>query len=186
MSQKTTPTSHIFVAFLRGINVGGNHKVPMAELKTFFEDMGFTDISTLLNTGNIIFTAKTDKSEAVRVQIESCLSELYKFKIPVLIRTEKQIKNIVDSNPFDTVLLSKAIKLYVTFVQHIANQIDLPYQSKDSSFQILKINDNAIFSFVDTSISQSTDAMLFLEKTFGKNCTTRNWNTLVKIDTLMK
>lgn len=179
-------TSATFVAFLRGINVGGNHKVPMAELKTCFVNLGFTDIFTLLNSGNIVFKARPKAVEFLEEQLESFLSNHYNFQIPVLIRTEEQMIKMLDAKPFEAITSSKDIQQYVTFTKEITNKIELPHISEDQSFQILYIEDNAIFSTVDSSITQSKVAMLFLEKNFGKTCTTRNWNTLIKVRSLFK
>ena len=78
--------------------------------------------------------------------------------------------------------MHKDLRLYVTFLKESPKEeFPLPWKSQDGAFQMLEINDRMIFSILDVSVSKTTDAMNVLEKNFGKEITTRNWNTLLKI-----
>ena len=79
-----------YIAFLRGINVGGNHKVEMPKLKMAFETMGYTDVSTYINSGNVIFSSTKENFDT----IEPFLEKVFKFVIPVIVRSAKNIKNV--------------------------------------------------------------------------------------------
>lgn len=74
-----------YIAFLRGINISGKNKVPMAELKLIFEQQGFDGVKTLLNSGNVIFSAESDSEAEVCQKIESALGVRYDFDIPVVV-----------------------------------------------------------------------------------------------------
>jgi len=75
-----------YVAFLRGINVSGHHKVPMAELRKELTKLGFTNVITLLNSGNVIFESSSDDAELLEKTIAEHLEKVFGFQIPVLIR----------------------------------------------------------------------------------------------------
>lgn len=87
-----------YIALLRGINVGGNHKVDMKRLKTFFESLGCINVLTYINSGNIIFESREDQKN-ISKKVEEGLKKEFDFEIPLLIKTEKEIKKIADVIP---------------------------------------------------------------------------------------
>lgn len=150
------------IAFLRGINVGGHHKVPMATLRQVFLDMGFGSVSTLLNSGNVRFESTETDLPALEQRLEARLKDVFGFTIPVLIRTAESLRALVDASPFAH-LLSEAkdpdIRLYITFTR----------------------SGDAIPSVVDLRDSRTVKTMEDLERRLGKDITTRNWNTIRKL-----
>ena len=171
-----------YVAFLRGINVGGNKIVPMAKLKSILEDSGFENVRTLLASGNVIFEGKKENLPSLTKKISTTLDETFGFTIPVILRDADEIEKIITVDPFKGIGVTKDTRLYVTFLsEESKSKLKIPYYSTDKSFQILNIKDKAIFSVLDVSKTGTVDAMAILEKEFGKNITTRNWNTIVKI-----
>lgn len=171
-----------YVALLRGINVGGHKKVPMAELKKAFEKAGFTHVRTLLNTGNVVFESTAANSDELLKTISAMLEATFTFSIPVILRPLSEIREIISANPFKEINVTPQTRLYVTFLADPPkNSIAIPYTSPDASFKILSILNDTVFSVLDLSKTQTVDTMRILEKESGKNITTRNWNTVVKI-----
>ena len=74
-----------FVALLRGINVSGKNKIPMAELKKDFENLGFAEVKTYLNSGNVIFSSQEERTEKLTEQIEIMIEEQFGFQVPVFV-----------------------------------------------------------------------------------------------------
>jgi uncharacterized protein (DUF1697 family) len=175
--------SEIYVALLRGINVGGHHKVPMADLRKTMEKMGFKKVKTLLNSGNVIFDGAfkpiTDPEELVSTGLEKAFG----FPIPVLIRTAEEIRELIRSQPFEGVEETKDTRLYVSFLKHEPEtQIQLPWTADDGSFRILSVHQKAICSVLDLSVTNTVKGMDALGKLFGKaTMTTRNWKTINRI-----
>ena len=95
-----------YVAFLRGINVGGHHKVPMANLRAEMEKLGFVDVKTLLNSGNIVFTANSQDIKDVEVQVIGHNPDQYPKPF-----TDIEIKYIVKGNNLDPKAVERAIHL---------------------------------------------------------------------------
>jgi uncharacterized protein (DUF1697 family) len=174
---------HKQVAFLRGINVGGHHKVPMAELKTILTQLGCENVTTILNSGNIVFeTKKKDIADLERI-IESALTENFGFSIPVILIPHKQINELVNEDPFASIDVHKNIRLYISFLKEpLTIKLTLPYISKDNSYKIIGTKNDIVISVLDITTSNTPKGMEDLEKLFGKNITTRNWNTIQKIN----
>ncbi|MEX2593662.1 MAG: DUF1697 domain-containing protein [Anditalea sp.] len=180
---KNNREQQIYVALLRGINVGGHHKIPMEELRTTFEAMGHTQVKTLLNSGNVIFEGKSAQVETLEEKIASQLEKSFGFSIPVLVRKADDIKEITACDPFKDIQIHKDIRLYVTFFKESPKEnLKLPWVSADGSFQIIKVKGRAVCSVLDVSKSKTPYAMNVLEKSYNKDITTRNWNTVVKIE----
>lgn len=171
-----------YIAFLRGINVGGHHKVPMADLKNEMKKLGFENIVTLLNSGNIIFEAISNDIEALENTISKHLEKAFGFPIPTILRTSEVIFGLIHSNPFKYIVLTKEIRLYVSFLRNASKtDLELPWTSSDKSFQILSESNKTILSVLDLSINNTPKSMQALENSFGKDITTRNWNTIKRI-----
>lgn len=83
-----------YVALLRGINVGGNRKVEMPRLKKLFETMGYTKVSTYINTGNVLFSGKADEKKIVEE-----MKREFGFEIPTLIKTVSEMQKIAQAIP---------------------------------------------------------------------------------------
>lgn len=182
-----TITMNTYVALLRGINVGGHKKVPMVDLKKMMMEMGFTDVKTLLNSGNVVFKSKKiNASSSIEQEMESALEKTFGFPVPVLVRKGSDITQLVNSAPFADIDVTKDTRLYLTFVKSEPMNVPAqPWYSEDKSFTILKYENNVIHSVLDLSISKTIAAMKILEDSFGKDITTRNWNTVVKLEALL-
>ena len=86
-----------YVALLRGINVGGKHSVPMARLRALCESLGYADVTTYIQSGNVVFTAK---KTVVPGAFEKALTTEFGFEIPVVLRTRAELARVVDDDPF--------------------------------------------------------------------------------------
>jgi len=170
-----------YIALLRGINVG-HHKVPMTDLRGEMEAMGFTGIVTLLNSGNVIFSGKDMEPSEMENQIAVRLEGAFGFPIPVLVRTGEEIMQLVKAQPFRDIPVTGTTRLYVTFLKQAPEDaITVARTSDDRSFRILGVTDRSVCSVLDLAISATPHAMEILERLFGRDITTRNWNTVEKI-----
>jgi uncharacterized protein (DUF1697 family) len=171
-----------YVAFLRGINVGGK-TIKMDKLKGLFESLGFKNVKTILNSGNVIFEAPAKDTETLTRRIEDALSKAFSFEIDVVLRTYEQIIPLIESMPFKSVKVTSDTRLYVTFISDAdKHELKMPYTPKEMSFKVIALKDGSIFSVLTLSPNTGTvDLMDFLSKEFGKKITTRNWNTIEKV-----
>ena len=88
-----------YIALLRGVNVGGKNKVTMSELRNAFEDIGFSDVVTYINSGNVIFSSPIKNPNKMMSEIESIILKKFKLKIPVMVLTMKELADIFINAP---------------------------------------------------------------------------------------
>ncbi len=172
-----------YVAFLRGINVGGNKKVPMEDLRKMLSSLDCTNIKTLLNSGNAIFESAETNTEDLTQKIEEVFVKQFGFESKILLRKMSEIEELIKLDPFKKITIDENVRLYVSFLdKELQSTLKLPYESADKSLLILQKTKREVFSVVFLSpTARTTDAMAFIEKKFGKAITTRNWNTVEKI-----
>ncbi len=175
-------SSQRYVALLRGINVGGHHKLPMADLRNELKELGFENVVTLLNSGNVIFDAGINDLKKLEKMISERLEKTFGFPVPAMVRKSKTIHQLYIDAPFQDITITKDIRLYLSFLKkNTPSDLELPWTSSDRSFRILDKRDKTILSVLDLSLSKTPKAMEALEKSFGKDITTRNWKTLERI-----
>lgn len=166
-----------YVAFLRGINVGGR-TIRMKELAELFSDLGFQHVKTLLASGNVILETE-EKSEAeISLVIQEAITKKFGFSVHVQLRTIAHIKKLVQHNPFSQLTPNTTTHWYVTFLPTGTTQ--LPKVDSDF-FRFVALQDGALCSTLDREKGKTTDFMTQLDRLFGKEVTTRNWNTVLKI-----
>ncbi len=173
-----------FVAFLRGINVGGHTLIKMADLKKAFEKMGFENVRTLLTSGNVVFESEQKDKNILTKEIEAGLRKAFEREISVIVRSLDDLKKLQSLDPFKGVKVTPSIRLYITFLSEKARPrtITIPYTSPQKEFSILQATPMEVFSILDLAKGKgTTDVMNILEKEFGSNVTTRNWDTVLKV-----
>jgi uncharacterized protein (DUF1697 family) len=177
-------TSIIYIAFLRGINVGGNVLIKMDDLKKVFESLAFGNVKTVLASGNVIFESRDTNPEKIQLILEEALFNKYNHKIGVIIRTQSDLKKLASRAPFRNVIVTPNTRLYVTFLPQDAKKtaLKIPYESPDKVYIISHVTSTEVLSVMTVSPSHhTTDLMNVLDHEFGKNVTTRNWNTILKL-----
>lgn len=162
----------------------------METLRNVMEKSGYTEVTTLLASGNVIFST-SEYSEGLGKKLELLLKKEFGFEIPVILRTKEEIENLIKQDPFKGIPVTKETRLYVTFRSHEKSErkegsLQIPYVTDDGNFRILSASETEICSvLIVTSGRGTVDLMGIIEKEYGKNVTTRNWNTVEKIAALL-
>ena len=172
-----------FAAFLRGINVGGNKLIKMEDLKKCFASAGFKNVKTILASGNVLFESTTADEDALAKKIADKLKAELGHDVGIQIRSIDELQKLADRDPFKKIKVTPDTRLYITFLpEKSKSKLKIPYESPGKDFKILHVTAREICSVVTLSPGRGTlDMMAFVEKEFGKNITTRNWNTVGKI-----
>jgi uncharacterized protein (DUF1697 family) len=176
----------VYLALLRGINVGGNRKVEMAKLKQTFERLGFSDVKTFIASGNVIFAGdKVSETELVK-KIEAAIEKDFGFKVDTLIRNQDEIERLVQAIP-NSWVNNKEIKCDVMFlwpeVDHpkILDQIPTNPEIED-----IKYFPGTIIWRIDRSLAGKSKVLKLNSTKLYKQMTIRNPNTVRQIYTLMQ
>ncbi len=178
----SNPSPSATVFLLRGINNVGSKRVAMAALKSAFEGMGYTEVRTVLASGNVLCESPR-KSGPVGRTIARRLEQALGFPVAVVTRTGRELKAIVESEPFKAVPSGTSVQRYVTFLaEKKATHSPSGLPAPPPGVRIVRIDPGEIYSVVDLSRGGRTpDLMRFLERTVGRVGTTRNWRTVLKL-----
>jgi len=170
-----------YISILRGVNVGGR-KVPMANLKSLYEELGFKEVITYIQSGNVIF--KTDKTSGQSLEkiIENKINKTFNMVVPVIIRHVYEMKNVVANNPFLKIKGIDNGKLHVTFLEKIPGQAELDNIKKfDYSPDRFIIIDKEVFLYCPGEYGKTQLSNNFFENKLKVQATTRNWKTVNKL-----
>lgn len=176
-----------YAALLRGINIGPHKKVDMKQLQKLLEGNGYTNVKTLLNSGNVVFDSENNDAGELKQHLETIIAEHFGFNVPVIIRTKEQLQDLIALDPFKGITVTPATRLYITFLPvKPAADMREPYDSAGGNFAVLQVTDGEVISVLTlTPNSGSPDMMKAVEGKFSKLVTTRNWNTVEKLARLV-
>jgi uncharacterized protein (DUF1697 family) len=169
-----------YIAFLRGINNGGNQTVRMEVLRKTFEDLGFENVRTALASGNVLFETNTSDEKILEHEIEKVLPGVIGFRNIVIIRAMKDIQHLASLHPFGGFTPNPNNKFYVTFLQGTP-ETKLTFPVTGKGYTMIGLFNDVVCSVVDLSSAKTPDLMRVLDKEFGKGNTTRSWNTIERI-----
>lgn len=165
-----------YAAFLRGV---GPMNAKMPEVKKAFEAAGFTDVQTLLSSGNVLFSARAATPAALQRKAEAAMLRHLGHAFLTIVRPINALRELLASDPFQAVRLGASAKRIVTFLREPpATNLRLPIE-RDGA-RILSARGGEVFSaYVPTP--KGPIFMALLERTFGKQQTTRTWDTVAKV-----
>ena len=171
---------HRFVAFLRGINVGG-HIVVKEQLKEAFTSLGFQNVSTYKQSGNVIFETDTTNSQEIKGKIEDKLRSFLGYEVIVFVRTISQLKSIIDLDPFKN-QGKEGTSFLVTFLatEPPSFVLQLSLTIPKSTAQVISAKVTEVFS-VTHGGGEGALPNPFLESKLKLKATTRNMNILREI-----
>lgn len=175
----------VYVALLRGINVGGNAKIEMSKLRLMFERLGFDNVKTYINSGNVIFENNKHPCSDLVEKIESSITRTFGMKVPVVVKDANNIQSIIEAIPSQWVNDS-VMKTDVLFLRP---EIDSPdILSKITTNPKLEnvIYDHGVlvWNIARDNVSKGNGIKLIGTDIY-KGITVRNVNTVRKIAALM-
>ena len=182
MARKAGPTdTTTYVALLRGVNVGGNRKVPMAQLRECLAALGFTDVRTYLQSGNAVFRATSASTGEVAVRIEEVLGQQLGFDVPTVVWTGAELAQVVTSNPFPEIE-SEPTKLVVSFLAGpVPPQIAAAFDLSDLP-ERGQVGDRVVYLHYPDGQGVSKLVPAMLERRLGGVWgTARNWRTVTEL-----
>lgn len=173
-----------YVALLRGINVGGNNKVSMAELKVLFGENGYTNVVTYINSGNVIFESDK-KLDKIVEHLEKLLSEAFNYKARVMVFSHDQIKSIVEDAPKDWHTRTD-IRCYAGFLSDFATKDMIDGIQVREGVDWLKVGRKVVYmtTLMDQRTKSAYNKLVGTKVYF--EMTVRNFTTVKKVLSLME
>jgi uncharacterized protein (DUF1697 family) len=176
-----------YIALLRGINIGSKNRIKMADLRTIFESMGYENVKTYLQSGNVIFDADSDNETKIADRIEKKINKTFGFSVNIIIRTESELKDIVNNNPFIEENRTEIDKFHVTFLKEKPDKetvlnLDLN-NNENEKFEVIG---REVYLHLPNGYSRTKLTNNTFEKKLKTIATTRNWKTATKLLELSK
>ncbi len=171
----------IYIALLRGINVGG-HNVKMDKLRGLFTNLNLENVRSFIQSGNIFFESEEKDQSLLRQKIQKYLAAELGFNVPVFLRTLEQLKKIMSIDPFAKVKVTDDIRLSIVFLAE-PTKVDLPvpFTTPDGGYKLVAKTDTELFVVWHLKNGRPTNSYGLMEKKIGVATTTRFWHTTQKI-----
>jgi uncharacterized protein (DUF1697 family) len=167
-----------YIALLRGINVSGHNMIKMAELKQLFAELGFLDIQTYLQSGNIVFKADKSTIDKIGSKIETEILSRFGLTIPVIVLEKDTLNSIRNCCPFSTGNIDQ-FAVYITFPSgktdiQALTELDFPKAAGEE----VVFTENAVYLYLPGGYGTTKLNNNFFEKKLKITATTRNWKTV--------
>jgi uncharacterized protein (DUF1697 family) len=171
-----------FISLLRGINVGGNKIIKMADLKALYAALGFTEITTLLQSGNVVFNSDAAPLPELTQKIETAIVATYGFDSKIILRTPEEWRSLMDEQPFTPEQMQDPSKVLVWLLQ-AAPDSDYPQSiiAQYSGVEQMMLRHHHLYVYYAEGMGKSKLDNAFVEKKLKLIGTARNWNTIQKI-----
>lgn len=172
-----------YIILLRGINVGGHRKVPMAELRELFTMSGFKNVQTYIQSGNMILESSYN-SKKIKTTAEELILQHFGFEATTLVKTESELKTIFDSCPFQNDVKEKSYFMMLGSMpdrEGLEEVSELSYKGEE-----INITNNCIYFFSANGYGRTKFNSNFFERKLKVNATARNYKTMLKLLAMVK
>jgi len=176
----------VYVAMLRGVNLGPHKRMKMEKLRASFEALGFSGVKTYIQSGNVVFrTSKRCSTSALAEQIEECIVRDFGFSSLGILRSASEMRAIVENNPFLNICGGDESRLHVIFLagrpqQGVLKELQKLTRAPDRSSCAGK----EIYLYLPNGFAHSSLLHNPVERKYLKQATTRNWRTVCALDQL--
>jgi uncharacterized protein (DUF1697 family) len=176
-----------YIALLRAINVGGNKPVAMPALRDFVSSLGFTDVGTLLQSGNLVFAADQRKPANLEQLLETEAEKRLGLSTEFFVRTAKQWAAIISANPFpDEAKRDPSHLLMVALKDKPSAEAVKTLQAINKGPEIIRTDGRQAYIVYPDGIGRSKLTGKLIEAKLGTRATGRNWNTVLKLAALAR
>ena len=167
-----------YIGFLRGINVGGQKKIKMTDLRLSLEKSGFSDVETYIQSGNLILKSEK-QAKTIMSSVQECIQKDFGFEVPALVLTMGELKNILENMPFQN---TEEKNLYFTLLHQKPNR-DLVYSFKELQFENedFVVAENCVYLNCKKGAGKAKLNNNLIENKLKVTATTRNLNTMLKM-----
>lgn len=171
---------YTYISILRGINVGGKHKIRMEQLRNLYQNLGFKNVQSYIQSGNVVFLAKNDSLKKLEKQILDALKNTFGFEVPIMVKPLNEWKTIIDDNPFAQDTDKEEQFLHVTFLARpiLTERINKEkIIAKKRPGEEVAVYQNAVYLYCPIGYGRTKLNNNFFERELKTLATTRNWKT---------
>ena len=176
-----------YVAILRGINVSGKNLIKMDALRIAMDNIGFQSIKTYIQSGNICFESNLKDNLEIAAKLKDGIEKNFQLTIPVLVFKEEEFDEIVNENPFMKQSNFDTKFMHITFLESEIDSNLIPQLvDKCSESEQLFCQGKAVYLYLPTGYGNTKLSNNFIEKKLKNLATTRNWNTSLELQKILK
>lgn len=167
-----------YISILRGINVSGHKLIKMDALRNLYENMGFSNVTTYVQSGNVIFRGEDIELKILEKQISQQIEKEFGFQVPVIVLSIEKLQQIIDNNPFAEDKNKDQSFFHVTFLSSRPDKYDTnTIEDKKQNEEEISFSDNAVYLYCPNGYGRTKLTNNFLEAKLKVGATTRNWKT---------
>jgi len=171
----------VYISILRGINVSGQKIIKMDDLRGLYSGMGFTNVETYIQSGNVIFQYPLTETVVLEKNINEKIAGSLYFEVPVLVKELSELKEIIRNNPFLTEKGGNISQLYATFLSSSPSAEDISKISGNYTPDEFAVIGKTIYLFCPGGYGKAKLSNTFFEKKLKVSATTRNWKTITEL-----
>jgi len=172
----------VFISLLRGINVSGQKIIKMTLLKSMYEELGYTNVKTYLQSGNVIFETGNKDNTCLEKEISAMINSKFGFDVSVFVLTTDQLYDIITKNVYKDDNSKDPKFLHVTFLTSKPKMFDFgTIESKKADNEEIAITGNVIYLYCPDGYGKTKLTNNFLETKLKVSATTRNWKTITEL-----
>jgi uncharacterized protein (DUF1697 family) len=173
-----------YAVLLRGINLGKFNRVPMADLRTLLGDLGYTDVKTVLNSGNAVVTGEEAAPAEHAARIEAAIAERLGMKVPTVVLTGDELRTIVDGHPFLDLADNGSRMMAFVYLSPVDPALVEGHEVIPEDPDRARLGTRAAYQWCPDGLMAAPDVGGYLTKQLGIDVTARNWNTITKLAAL--
>jgi len=174
-----------YAVFLRGINVGGKNIINMNDLKSALINKQFENVKSYINSGNIVLKHKGSRQEAAQI-IKELIQSQFKLSIEVIVKTEKELGMIIENEPFSEKENDNSKKIVVMLSGKIDKEKALTIKDDERIEENFYSMNDLLYIYYHNGAGRSKFTLTYIEKKLNITATGRNWNTIIKMNEMLK
>ena len=172
----------VYIALLRGINVGGHRKIRMAELKSMFEKLGFKDVVTYIQSGNVVLKSSEITTTLLESKIKKSISNTFGFDVPVFITGREELLDILERSPFKEQEDLEANRIYYALLKGVPGENEFANLDQNSyPNELFEIINRCVYLNCQKGVGKAKLNNNIIEQKLKVEATTRNHRTLLKL-----
>ena len=168
-----------YIVLLKGINVGGHRKVPMAELRILLANIGFQEVTTYIQSGNVVLKSSEMDATTIESAIKAAILEHFQFEVSVMVKTPKALQRIFENSPFSETILPSSYFMLL----HSLPTKDAVAEASEKHYEneTYHIIDDCIYYYAEKGMGKAKFNANLFERKLNTFITARNYNTMRKL-----